>query len=161
MNLSSNSIADVGADRIGEPMRIIGAERDFSAIVQRNRDCVEARDIVKPAVRRQVNAPAIPPTNANRLASDNFRQPHSLADNAGSKRGAQSFILDRNFESVEQNEADQQDDRNNCWRRVMAYQSAASNQNDREKRPNYYVTDLRVLVARHRSLSESVTRAAC
>ena len=86
---------------------------------------------------------------------------HSLADNAGSKRGAQSFILDRNFESVEQNEADQQDDRNNCWRRVMAYQSAASNQNDREKRPNYYVTDLRVLVARHRSLSESVTRAAC
>jgi hypothetical protein len=43
----------------------------------------------------------------------------------------------------------------------MAYQSAASNQNDREKRPNYYVTDLCVLVARHRSLSESVTRAAC
>jgi len=161
MNLSSNSIADVGPDRIGEPMRVIGAERYFSAIVQRNRDRVEARDIVKPAVRRQVNAPAIPPTNANRLASDNFRQPHSLADNAGSKRGAQSFILDRNFESVEQNEADQQDDRNNCRRRVMAYQSAASNQNDREKGPNYYVTDLRVLVARHRSLSESVTRAAC
>jgi hypothetical protein len=72
-----------------------------------------------------------------------------------------SLILDRNFESVEQNEADQQDDRNNCRRRVMAYQSAASNQNDREKGPNYYVTDLRVLVARHRSLSESVTRAAC
>ena len=161
MNLSSNSIADVGADRIGEPMRIIGAERDFSAIVQRNRDRVEARDIVKPAVRRQVNAPAIPPTNANGFASDNLRKQQSLADNAGSKRGAQSFILDRNFESVEQNEADQQDDRNNCWRRVMACQSAASNQNDREKRPNYYVTDLRVLVARHRSLSESVTRAAC
>ena len=35
----------------------------------------------------------------------------------------------------------------------MAYESAASNQNDREKRPNNYVTDLRVLVARHRSLS--------
>jgi hypothetical protein len=64
------------------------------------------------------------------------------------------FFLDHNFESVEQNEADQQDDRNNYWRRVMSYESAAGNQNDREKRPNDYVTDLRVHVARHRSLSE-------
>ena len=35
----------------------------------------------------------------------------------------------------------------------MIQQSAASNQNDREKGPNDYVTDLRVLVPRHRSLS--------
>ena len=70
-------------------------------------------------------------------------------------------MVDRNLESVEQNEADQQDDRDNHWRRVMVYQSAATNQNDREKGPNYYVTDLRVLVARHKSLSESVSRAAC
>ena len=100
-----------------------------------------------------MNAPAIPPTNANGLAFDNLRKPHSLADNGGSKACAQSSILDRNFEFVEQNKADQQNNRNNYWRRVMAYQSAASNQNDREKGPNYYVTDLRVLVARHKSLS--------
>jgi hypothetical protein len=36
---------------------------------------------------------------------------------------------------------------------VMAYQPAVSNQNDGENGPNDYVTDLRVLVLRHRSLS--------
>src|SRR6476620_4768085 len=100
-----------------------------------------------------MNAPAIPPTNANGLAFDNLRKPHSLADNAGSKACAQSSILDRNFESVEQNETKKQDDRNNQWRRMMAYESAISDKNDRENRPDDYMTDLRVLVTRHRSLS--------
>jgi len=36
---------------------------------------------------------------------------------------------------------------------------AASNQNDREKGPNDYVTNLRVLVSRHRSLSASAALA--
>ena len=134
-------------------MRIVGAERDFSAIAQRERHGVEAGNIVEPAEWSHMNAPAVPPSNANRLASDNVREPHFLADNAGSKRGAQSFILDGNFESVEQNEADQQDNRNNYWRRVMAYESAAGNQKDRKKGPNDYVTYLRVLVTRHKSLS--------
>ena len=100
-----------------------------------------------------MNTPAIPPANANGLAFDNLRKPHSLADNAGSKACAQSFILDRNFEFVKQNKADQQNNRNNYWRRVMTYYSAASNQNDREKGPNDYMADLRVLVTGHRSLS--------
>ena len=134
-------------------MRIVCAERDFSAIAQRDRYCVEARNIVKPTVRRVVNAPAIPPPDPNPLASDNFRKRHFLADNAGSKRCAQSFIVYCNFESVEHNEAGQQDNRNNYWRCVMACQSAAGNQNDREKGPNDYVTDLRVFVTRHKSLS--------
>ena len=34
-------------------------------------------------------------------------------------------------------------------------------QNDREKGPNNYVTDLRVLVSRHRSLSASAALAVC
>ena len=104
-----------------EPVRIISAERKFSAVAQRDRYGVEARNIVKPAVRRQMNAPAIPPTNANGLAFDNLRKPHSLADNAGSKACALSSILDCNFESVEQDKADQENNRNNYWRRVMAY----------------------------------------
>ena len=136
-----------------ESVRIISAKREFSAIAQRDRYSVEARNIVKPAVRRQVNAPAIPPTNANGIASDDLRKPHFLADDAESKRRAQSFILDRNLKSVEQNEADQQDDRHNYWLRAMAYESSGSNQNDREEGPNNYVSDLRVLVTRHRSLS--------
>ena len=65
-----------------EPVRIISAKGEFSAIAQRDRYGIEAGNIVKPAVRRQMNAPAIPPTNANGLASDNLRKPHSLADNA-------------------------------------------------------------------------------
>ena len=142
-----------------EPVGVISAKREFSAISQRDRHRVQARDIVKPAVRRQVNTPAVPPADANELTSDNIRKSHFVADNAEPKRDTQSFILDRNLEFVEQNEADQQDDRNNYWRRVMSYESAASNQNDREKRPNNYVTDLRVLVPRHRSLSESVAFA--
>src|SRR5262245_55479360 len=121
MNLASNSIGDVGLDRADEPVRIISTKREFSAIAQRDRYSVEARNIVKPAVRGQVNAPAIPPPNANGIAPNDLRKPHFLADDAGSKRCAQSFILDRNLKSVEQNEADQQDDRNNYWRRVMAY----------------------------------------
>src|SRR5215831_20783891 len=100
-----------------------------------------------------MNTPAIPPANANGLAFDNLREPHSLADNARSKACAQSSILDRNFEFVEQNKADQQNNRNNYWRRVMSYKSAASNQKNREKGPNDYMADLRVLVTRHRSLS--------
>ena len=155
MNLASNSIADVGPDRVDEPVRVISAKREFSAIAQRDRYGVEAGNIVKPAERSQMNSPAVPPASANGLASGDIRKAHFLADHAGSKRCAQSFILDRNFKSVEQNEADQQDDRNNYWRRVMAHESAASNQNDREERPNNYVTDLRVLVTRHRRLSAS------
>ena len=143
-------------------MRIVGAKREFSAVAQCDRYRVEARNVIKPAVRCQVNAPAIPPVNANRIASDDLRKPHPLADDAESKRCTQSFILDCNLKSVEQNEANQQDNRNNYWRRVMAYESSASNQNDREKGPNDYVTDLCVLVARHRSLSVvGCGRAVC
>src|SRR4029077_16843870 len=68
-----------------EPVRIISAKGKFSSIAQRDRYGVEAGKIVKPAVRRQMKPPAIPPTNANGLASDNLHKPHSLADNAGSK----------------------------------------------------------------------------
>ena len=97
-------------------MRIISAKREFSAIAQRDRDGVEAGNIVKPAIRRQVNAPAIPPTNANGLTSGNLRKPHSLANNANTKRGRESFSVDCDPEFVEQDEANQQDDRNDRWR---------------------------------------------
>ena len=68
-----------------EPVRIIGAEREFSVIAQLDRDSVEAGNIVKPAVGRQMNAPTMPPANANGLASDNLRKPHPLADHANTK----------------------------------------------------------------------------
>ena len=68
-----------------ERMKIIGADREFSAIAQRDRDGVEARNIVEAAIRRQMDAPAIPPTNANGLASENLGKSHFLADNAKSK----------------------------------------------------------------------------
>ena len=112
-------------NRCYQPVRIISAKREFSAIAQRNRHGVEAGNIVKPAEWSQMNAPAVPPPDASRLASDNFRKAYSLVDNAESKCCAQNFILDRNFESVEQNEADQHD-RNNYWLRVMPCYSAAS-----------------------------------
>jgi hypothetical protein len=63
------------------------------------------------------------------------------------------LVLDGDFESVEQYDADQQEEQNNEWRRVTAYQSGAGNHNDRQKGPNDYVADLRVLVAHHRSFS--------
>ena len=99
--------AGVAPDCIDEPVMIISAEREFSAIAQRDRDSVEAGNIVKPAVRRQMNALAVAPPNANRLASDNLRKPHSLADHANAKRGAESLFVDRNPESVEEDEANQ------------------------------------------------------
>ena len=90
-------------------MRIVGTQRDFSAVAQRDGYRVEARNIEKPAVRCQVNAPAIPPMNANGIASDNLRKPHFLADKPRSKRYAQSLILDRDSEFVEEDKANQQE----------------------------------------------------
>jgi hypothetical protein len=77
--------AAVAPDCIDEPVRIISTEREFPTIAQHDRYGFEAGNIVKPAVRRQMNTPAIPRTNANGLASDNLRKPHSLADNANIK----------------------------------------------------------------------------
>jgi hypothetical protein len=68
-----------------EPVRIISAQCDFSPIAQRHRYGVEARNIVKPPIRRWMNTLAIPPANANGLASFNLSKPNPLADNAGSK----------------------------------------------------------------------------
>ena len=94
-----------------EPVRIISAKGKFSAIAQRDRDGVEARNIVKPAARSQMNSPAVPPAGANRLASDKLRKPHSLADYANTKRGTESLSVDCDAEFVEQDEAKQQDNR--------------------------------------------------
>ena len=66
-------------------MRIVSAERESSAVVQRDRYGVEARNVVKPAAGRQMNSPAIPPTDTNGLTSDNIRKPNFPADNARSK----------------------------------------------------------------------------
>ena len=110
-----------------------------------------------------MNSPAVPPANANRLVPDDLLKSHSLADYANAKRGTESLSFDCNPEFVEQEEAKQQDHRNDHWRLAMERRSYqfASNQNDREKGPNDYVTDLRVLVPRHRSLSASAALAAC
>ena len=105
--------ANCVANSCCEPIRIVSADREFFAIAQRDRYGIKARNIVEPAVRRQMNAPTTPPMNANWIASDNVRKPKSLADNANTKRGTESLCVDRNFESVEQNKADQQDDRHN------------------------------------------------
>ena len=56
-----------------------------------------------------MNAPAIPPTNANGLASDNLRKPHFLADQANTKRGTESLSVDCDPEFVEQDESNQQE----------------------------------------------------
>ena len=112
--------AGLAPDCIDEPVRIISAERKFSTIAQGYRYGVEAGNIVKPAIRRQMNAPAIPPTNANGLACDNLRKTHSLANHANTKRGAESFFVYRNPEPMEQDEANQQDDRNDHWRPPMS-----------------------------------------
>ena len=77
--------AGVAPDCIDEPVMIISAEREFSAIAQRDRDSVEAGNIVKPAAGRQMNSPAIPPPDTNGVTPDNLRKPNSLADDAGSK----------------------------------------------------------------------------
>jgi hypothetical protein len=41
-----------GLNGRGEPLRIVRAQRELSAIPQRDRDGIPTRDIVKPAVRR-------------------------------------------------------------------------------------------------------------
>jgi hypothetical protein len=111
LNRSSNMGGGVAPIASNEPARIIGAKREFSAIAQCDCYCVKAGNIVKPAVRRQMNAPAVPPADANRLAPANLRKGHSLAEYANTKRGTESFSVDCNPEFVEQDEANQQDDR--------------------------------------------------
>lgn len=111
--------AGVAPDCIDEPVRIISTDREVSAISYGDRYGFKPRNIIQPAVRRQMNSPAIPPANANGLASDNFRKPNSFADNADTKRGTESLFVDRNPESVEQDEANQQDDRNDHRRLAM------------------------------------------
>ena len=73
-----------------EPVRIISAKGESFAIAQRDRHGVEAGNVIQPAARSQMNSPAVPPANANRLAFDNLRKPHSLADYANTKRGTES-----------------------------------------------------------------------
>ncbi len=68
-----------------ESVRIISAKGEFFAIAQRDRYGVESGNVIQPAARSQMNAAAVPPADVNRLASDNLRKLHSLADNAGSK----------------------------------------------------------------------------
>ena len=84
--IARSSLTAGGASHgIDESVRIISAEREFLAIAQRDRYGVEAGNIVEPSARRQMNAPAIPPTNTNRLAAHNLCKPNPLADYAGSK----------------------------------------------------------------------------
>src|SRR5436190_3732751 len=73
------------ANSCRQPMSIVSAQRELSAIAQRDRDGIKTRNIVEAAVRRQMDAPAVPPMNANRIASDNVPKANSLADNARSK----------------------------------------------------------------------------
>src|SRR5215469_15165117 len=69
----------------GQPVRIITPEREFSSVAQRDRYRVKTGNIVKPPVRREMNPPAVPPTNLNRLTCHNLGKQHFLADNARSK----------------------------------------------------------------------------
>ena len=67
---------------------------------------------------------------------------------------AHKVLLSIVFWVVEQDEAKQQDNRNH--QRYLALRQSnksANNQDDRENGPNDCVTDLGVLVPRHRSLS--------
>ena len=64
---------------------IVSANGKSFAIAQLDRYSIEAGHVVEPAIRRQMNSPAVPPANANRLTLFNFREPYFFADNAGSE----------------------------------------------------------------------------
>ena len=81
----SSLTAGGASDRIDDPVRIIGAEREFSAVAQRDRYGVEPRNIIEPSVGSEMNSPAVPPADPNGLAAHNLRKSNPLADNARSK----------------------------------------------------------------------------
>ena len=90
-------------------MRIIGPECEFSSILQGDRYRVEPRNIIYPAVRRQVNSPAVLPLDSNRLASGNLRNGDSLANHSDAERRAQRFVVHDNPEFIKQDKTNQQD----------------------------------------------------
>ena len=44
-------------------VRLIRSERNSPSIAKRNRNCIPSRNIVEPAVWREMNSPAVPPAN--------------------------------------------------------------------------------------------------
>src|SRR6266496_735215 len=93
----------------GEALRIISAQREFSAIVQRDHHSVQTENIIKPTVRCQMNSPTVPPANANRLASDDLRKRHFFADQPYAETGLQSFFIDLDRQLTEHDRANEKD----------------------------------------------------
>ena len=99
-------------DCLGESVRIIAPQSEFSAVAQRDRYGVQSGNVIKPAVRRQVNSPAVSPASSDWFVCDDLRNRDSFADHSNSEGRTQSFFVGRDGEFVEQRERNQKHDGN-------------------------------------------------
>jgi len=96
---------DGAKERVG----FIRTQPKSFSVFELNFDCIKSRDIVKPAVRGEMNAPAIAPRISHHSGAFNICQWDGFFENAGAKFPDQEAVTYLNGKRVKQDCRDQQD----------------------------------------------------
>ena len=76
-------------------VRLIGSERNSPSIAKRDRNSIPSGNIVEPAVWRQVNSPAVPPSNPDWFTVGDVDQLDFSKCKSRTKHCAHVSVIDR------------------------------------------------------------------